>query len=119
LTSATGPNGDNLGIAYDSNNRPHTTTAPTGAVTTFTYNDSASPPNKIATTNGHWVQTNMDGFGRTIRTQTGNGTTVVSTVDTVYVPCGCSPIGKMGQQSAPYAPGGAVYQTTYTYDGLG
>ena len=61
----------------------------------------------------------MDGFGRTIRTQTGNGTTVVSTVDTVYVPCGCSPIGKMGQQSAPYAPGGAVYQTTYNYDGLG
>ena len=55
-------------------------------MTTFTYNDSATPPNKIATTNGHWVQTNMDGFGRTIRTITGNGTTTVSTVDTQYVP---------------------------------
>jgi YD repeat-containing protein len=91
----------------------------TGAVTTFTYNDSATPPNKIATTNGHWVQTNMDGFGRTIRTITGNGTTTVSTVDTQYVPCGCSPIGKVGQTSAPYAPSAPVYWTTYTYDGLG
>ncbi len=119
VNSATGPNGDNLAIAYDANNRPHTTTAPTGAVTTFTYNDSATPPNKIATTNGHWVQTNMDGFGRPIRTITGNGTTTVSTVDTQYVPCGCSPIGKVGQTSAPYAPNGAVYWTTNTYDGLG
>ena len=119
VRSATGPNGANLAIAFDVNNRPHTTTAPTGAVTTFTYNDSATPPNKIATTNGHWVQTNMDGFGRTIRTIAGNGTTTVSTVDTQYVPCGCSPIGKVGQTSAPYAPSGAVYWTTYTYDGLG
>jgi RHS repeat-associated protein len=122
VTSATGPNGDNLGIVYDANNRPHTTTAPTGAVTTFTYNDNTTPPtapNKIATTNGHWVQTNMDGFGRTIQTLTGYGTTTVSQVDTVYVSCGCSPIGKMGQQSAPHTPTGAVYWTTYTYDGLG
>ncbi len=61
----------------------------------------------------------MDGLGRTIKTETGNGTTTVSVVDTVYVPCGCSPLGKMGQQSAPYAPGGTVYWTTYSYDGLG
>ena len=104
LSSAAGPNGDTLGIAYDANNRPQTTTAPTGAVTTFTYNDSASPPTKVATTNSHWVRTTMDGLGRTTKTETGNGATTVSTVDTVYVPCGCSPLGKMGQQSAPYAP---------------
>jgi RHS repeat-associated protein len=61
----------------------------------------------------------MDGFGRTIRAITGNGTTTVSTVDTVYVPCGCSPLGKVGQTSAPYAPSAPVYWTTYTYDGLG
>jgi YD repeat-containing protein len=61
----------------------------------------------------------MDGFGRTIETQTGYGTTVVSLVDTQYVPCGCSPMGKVGQVSKPYAPGGTVYWTVYTYDGLG
>jgi YD repeat-containing protein len=61
----------------------------------------------------------MDGFGRPIRAITGNGTTTVSTVDTVYVPCGCSPLGKVGQTSAPYAPSAPVYWTTYTYDGLG
>ena len=119
LTSATGPNGDNGTIGYNGAARPTTSTSPLGASTTYTYNDTASPPNKIATTNGHWVQTNMDGFGRTIRTQTGNGTTVISTVDTQYVPCGCSPLGKVGQVSQPYAPGGTVYWTVYHYDGLG
>src|ERR1700735_1340394 len=59
----------------------------------------------------------MDGFGRTVKTSTGYGTTTVSQADTVYVPCGCSPIGKMGQQSAPYT--GLEYWTTYNYDGLG
>jgi hypothetical protein len=83
VTSASGPNGDTLGVVYDTNNRPHTTAAPTGAITTYTYNDSATPPNKIATTNGHWVQTNMDGFGRTLNTLTRNGTTTVSEVDAV------------------------------------
>jgi YD repeat-containing protein len=119
LTSASGPNGDTASILYDPNNRPSTTTSPYGAQTTYTYNDSASPPNKIATTNGHWVKTSMDGFGRTIKTETGNGSTTVSVVDTQYVPCGCSPLGKVGQVSQPYAPGGTVYWTVYHYYGLG
>ena len=119
LSSATGPNGDTGSITYDTTARPHTTTSPLGAVTTYTYNDNATPPNQIATTNGHWVRTNMDGFGRPINALTGNGTTTVSEVDTVYVFCGCSPLGKMGQQSAPYVPGQAVYWTTYSYDGRG
>src|SRR5229473_1028471 len=61
----------------------------------------------------------MDGFGRTIKTETGYSTTTVSTVDTVYLPCGCSPLGKMTKTSQPYAPGGTVYWTTNTYDGSG
>ena len=55
LSSATGPNGDSGSINYDTSARPHTTTSPLGAVTTFTYNDSASPPNKVATTNGEFA----------------------------------------------------------------
>src|ERR1700738_5021026 len=42
-----------------------------------------------------------------------------SVVDTGYDACGCSPLGKISKQSQPYAPGGTVYWTTYTYDGLG
>src|SRR2546425_12389030 len=42
-----------------------------------------------------------------------------STVDTEYDSCACSPLGKMKRTSQPYAPGGAIYWTTYTYDGLG
>ena len=72
-SSATGPNGDSASINYDTNARPSTTTSPTGATTTFTYGDTSSPPYKLATTNGHWVKTTFDGYGRTIKTETGNG----------------------------------------------
>jgi RHS repeat-associated protein len=119
LSSATGPNGDTGSISYDGNARPYQTTSPYGAVTTYTYNDTASPPNKIATTDGHWVETEMDGFGRTIKTITGYGSTTVSTVDTQYAPCGCSPLGKLSKVSQPYAPGQSDYWTTYTYDASG
>jgi len=46
-----------------------------------------------ATTNGHWVKTELDGLGRTVHSVTGYGTgtgTIVSTVDTTYAPCGCA-----------------------------
>ena len=123
MTSAIGPNGDTGSISYDTNGRPHTTTSPYGAVTTYTYNDNASPPNKLAMTDGHGVETVMDGFGRTIQTITGYGTTtistVVSTVDSQYAPCGCSPLGKLYQQSEPYGPTGSDAWITYTYDASG
>ncbi len=130
LTSATGPNLDSASITYDANARPSTTTSPYGAVTTYAYNDTASPPNTLATTcptsaacNGPWVETVMDGFGRTIQTITGNGTgsgaTTVSTVNTTYLPCGCSPLGKLSQQSQPFAPGGTPVYTVNHYDASG
>jgi len=120
LTSAAGPNGDSAGIGYDPNTgRPQSTTSPYGAVTNFTYNDTATPPTKTATTNGRWARTSMDGFGRTIKTETGYSSTTVSAVDTVYLPCGCSPLGKMTKTSQPYAPGGTQYWTINAYDGSG
>ena len=42
-----------------------------------------------------------------------------STVDTKYLPCGCSPLGKLSQQSQPYAPGFSDAWTTYNYDASG
>src|SRR5271165_3213164 len=123
LTNETGPNGDSLGIGYDAAARPATTTSPYGAVTGFTYNDTASPPTHIAANGSHGTRTTLDGFGRTIKVETGTGTatnfTVVSTVDTVYDSCGCSPLGKMTKTSMPYAPGGTEVYTTYAYDGMG
>ena len=37
----------------------------------------------------------MDGLGRTIKVETGNGGTTVSLAETEYDSCGCSPTGKM------------------------
>ena len=108
---------------YDDYARPSSVTSPYGAVTNYTYNDSASPPNHIATTNGHWAETVFDGFGRTIQTdagyKSGSTSTTLSIVDTQYAPCGCSPLGKLSQQSAPYAPGGSDAWTVYHYDASG
>ena len=70
------------------------------------------------------AKTATDGFGRTIQTITGYGTTtsittILSTVDVQYAPCGCSPLGKLSQQSQPYAPGGSDAWTVYHYDASG
>jgi YD repeat-containing protein len=110
-TSLTGPNGDQGTTTYDSYGRPAQTTIPDGAVTTYTYAyyNSATQSganSQTATLDGRWQTTTLDGFGRTIRVQTGNGSTTVSTVDTQYAPCACSPLGKMSAVSQPYAPGG-------------
>jgi RHS repeat-associated protein len=122
-TSATGPNGDTSTIGYDSSARPLSSTSPYGATTAYTYssgpNNTGNPATSTATTNGRWTKTIMDGLGRPITVQTGNGSTVVSQTDTVYGSCGCSPTGKMLQQSLPHAPNATVAWTTYTYDGIG
>jgi YD repeat-containing protein len=96
VTQATGPNGATASVIYDPSARPSTTISPSGAVTTYTYAPSGQPigtATNTATTNGHWVKTQLDGFGRTMHAITGYGTgtgTTVSTVDTVYAPCGGS-----------------------------
>ncbi|MCW5983292.1 MAG: hypothetical protein KIT09_34695 [Bryobacteraceae bacterium] len=118
LTQKTGPNGASAAMSYDEYARPLTATSPHGAVTTYTY--SNSPPVTTATVNGRWTKTKMDGLGRTIKVETGYGTNnVVSTVETKYAPCACSPLGKASQVSEPYAPGGTVYWTRYSYDAMG
>jgi hypothetical protein len=114
--------------AYDGYGRVSYTLAPSqaagqaGAQTNYTYNYTA-PASVTATTQGssasHWSKTLLDGFGRTASAQSGYGSTTLSEIDTLYWPCGCSPLGKMYQQSQPYKPGDTVSYTTYTYDALG
>jgi YD repeat-containing protein len=122
LSSTTGPNGDSASINYDLNARPQSSTSPFGAITTFAYNDNPpanTAPNKIATTLGRFAKTSYDGLGRTIRVETGDGAGTKSQVDTVYGPCGCTPLGKMIRQSMPYGPGATPVWTSYTYDAIG
>jgi hypothetical protein len=103
LSNETGPNGDQVSMGYDAMARPSSSTSPHGAVTNYSYTNS--PPTKKATTNGHWVKTTMDGLGRPIKVESGDGTSTKSVVDTEYAACACSPIGKMWRVSQPYAPG--------------
>jgi YD repeat-containing protein len=119
LTSSVGPNGASQSIAYDFLGRPTSVTSPHGAVTTYTYNDTALPATVTETTNGRWVRTTLDGLGRPIRVERGYSATTVSITDTEYAPCACSPIGRVKRVSQPYAPGGTVYWTEYEFDARG
>jgi RHS repeat-associated protein len=125
VTSVTGPNGATSATAYDSNGRPQSSTSSDGAVTyyTYAYYTSGGQNSQTATVNNgqanQFKKTVLDGFGRTTKVLTGNGTTTVSETDTQYAPCACSPLGKISAVSLPYATGGTPVWTRYTYDSSG
>jgi YD repeat-containing protein len=74
----------------------------------------------IATTNGRSRKTTTDGFGRTTKTELTDTSGNVQTVtDVQYAACGCSPLGKIKQESMPHGPNATVYWKIYNYDGLG
>jgi len=112
--SLTGPNGNTGTTTYDSSGRPAQTTTPDGAVTTYTYSYSPGANTQTATLDGRWQSTTIDGFGRTIQVQKGNGSTVVSTVQTQYAPAGTVPLGMIASVSQPFSPGANPVWTTYT-----
>ena len=117
-TGSSSPNGNSTGTSYDSVNRPVTQVNGDGLSTSISYFDNvnqsvAYPPS------GPSVRTTYDGLGRPIKTENIVSAGVLSTVDTEYDSCACSPAGKLKRQSMPYASGGTVLWTTYVYDGLG
>ena len=119
LTNESGPNGFSVAFGFDTSARPSSVTSPFGAQTVVAYYDTATPPYSTTTVNGRWTKATKDGLGRTVLTETGNGTTTLSQAETGYDSCGCSPLGKMVKQAMPHAPGAGPAYTTYTYDGIG
>ena len=128
-TSVTGANGATQSMIYDGFGRPSYATSVDGAATSYTYAynpttqtasiSTSTTTNGTTTTTTQWRVTTYDGFGRTIKVQTGHDSTTVNTVDTVYGACGCSPLGKVVKVSMPYGPNDTEVWTTYTYDGSG
>ncbi|MFN7921463.1 MAG: RHS repeat-associated core domain-containing protein [Bryobacteraceae bacterium] len=117
LTQDSAPNGATASASFDAYARPQSTTSPSGQVTTYAYDNANRTV--TATTGSRWAKTTMDGFGRTVKSEVGTGATTVSITETTYEPCACTPVGKVKQVSQPYAPGGTVYWTVYSYDALG
>ncbi|MFN8006848.1 MAG: hypothetical protein U0V70_07470 [Terriglobia bacterium] len=117
VTTVTQPNNAQSRVIYDSYGRPSSSISVHGATTTYTYDYLNRTT--TANINGRWTKTTTDGLGRTIKVEKGDGVGTQSVVDTEYDSCACSPLGKVKRVSQPYAPGGTVYWTTYTYDGLG
>jgi YD repeat-containing protein len=79
-----GTNGESVSIGYDTEARPQSTTSPHGAVTTYTYDRAGKW--STATTNGRWVKITIDGLGRTVKVEQGDGGGTKSVVDTQYAP---------------------------------
>lgn len=120
-TNITGPNGASSTTSYDLYGRPAGGTSPDGQTTTveYTYNPNTAKTTIGTGTDARWSKTTLDGFGRTIKQETGHGTTTVSVVDTEYGWCACAPLGKVKRVSQPHAPGATAVWTTNTYDGSG
>ena len=90
LTGSTAPNNARTLISYDSNARPATTTTPTGATATMTYTVNTT----TSTVNGRSTVTTIDGFGRSKKVEAkDSGGVLVSTVETEYESCACTPFG--------------------------
>ena len=115
ITGSSGPNGATSAYNYDTQARPSQTTTATGQVVKYEY--TTSPSSQLTEADGRWTKTTYDGLGRTLKVETGyqTGTApsitrpTVSVVDTLYTPCGCSPLGKTWKVSLPHAPGGTVW----------
>lgn len=113
-----GPNGNTSSTSYDSNSaRPTTVTSPYGAITSYTYSNVG--PQIVATINGRWTKTYLDGLGRTVKVERGDQSGVKSVVDTVYDTCGCNPIGKSYRTSMPHTVNTPPVWRQNTYDALG
>jgi YD repeat-containing protein len=115
IASVTGPNQAQAAVTYNAAGRPATSVSVHGATTTYAYDAITI----TATTNSHWTRTTLDGLGRKIKTEIGDSGGAKSVVDVEYDSCACSPLGKIKRVSQPYAPGGTVYWTTYSYDAVG
>jgi YD repeat-containing protein len=131
LDTQTGLNGEVVNFDYNANGDLSETTTPYGLKTTHVLSTSA---NLLTTTTAmpdivgqppkpkRWTKKYMDGFGRTVKVETGytnNGVeTKLSTVDTEYEACACTPMGKVKRVSQPY-PSGSPRWTVYAYDELG
>ncbi len=130
-TGATNPNGASTGLYYDIYARPTGSTSPYGSVTGISYTNwsPGSPATRVTTadtsaTTKRWNRETVDGFGRAVKSETGyvtnNGApTITGQSESVYAPCGCTPMGKLKQTSVPHAPGATIYWTVYYYDPIG
>jgi len=137
VSTYSGPNGSTASYLYDAYGQTRSAYLTTGGLLQTAFYPGPTPsgffPNvqngypwtKFTYIDFHWTRTTLDGLGRPIREEKGSiaqGGAILnatSIVGTEYGPCACSPVGKVKRQSQPYAPGGAGYWTTYTYDGMG
>jgi len=58
------------------------------------------------------VVSTLDGFGRTVKVENGDGSGTKSAVESVYGPCACSPLGKLIHQAMTHAPGAPKIRST-------
>ena len=121
ITSVTEPNGSaSLPAPTTPRRAPTETTWPHGTQTTAPATPAATPP-PTATTEGHWVKTSYDGLGRHVKVERGDGTNQSQSHSVVDPSTASAPAHPWASSSGfqPYAPGGSIFWTTYTYDGLG
>jgi RHS repeat-associated protein len=112
----TTPNGNQTAQFYDNLGRPAVTAFSNGlAVGRIYENDRAT----TTTPNARWKKATRDGFGRVIKTESGDASGTQSTVEHVYGPAANSPTGRLIKKSLPHAAGAEPQWLNIAYDDLG
>jgi RHS repeat-associated protein len=110
------PNGNQTAQVYDNMGRPAARAYSNGLVLGY-INDN----DRTATTtpNGRWKKATRDGFGRVIKTESGDASGTHSLVEHVYGPAANAPMGRLLKKSLPHAAGADPQWINVAYDDLG
>ncbi len=75
VASAAGPNGVTTSTSYDTYGRASSSTSADGATVnyTYTYNPNTVKATVGGGTDARWTKTTLDGFGRTLKAESGHG----------------------------------------------
>jgi len=120
MLTSTDENGQQTQYQFDSMGRPTQTKLPpqngTRVQLNTAYDDAAVSPTVTtsSTANSAVTVSTLDGIGWLLRTDTKNGSTLVSSMTYSY-----DGIGQRTKTSNPFAPADTVVFTTTSYDGLG
>jgi RHS repeat-associated protein len=111
------PNGNQTAQFYDNLGRPLVTAYSNGRTVSYGYGNG--PSTVTSSINGRWKKATRDGFGRVIKTESGDASGTHSLVEHVYGPAANAPMGKLLKKSLPHAPGADPQWVNVAYDDLG
>jgi RHS repeat-associated protein len=113
----TKPNGNQTTQSYDTLGRPSATAYSSGRLVSYGYGNG--PATITSSLSGRWKKATLGGFGHVIKTEAGDATGTLRSVEQVYGPAANAPMGAPIKKSLPHAPGTDLQWVNVVHDDLG